>query len=266
MENEAIEYVYGLELLKNEFQIEDNIEQTTDFLLSNGQLGERAPQIYQELGTALSFLLQASSCQWGCHSNDHIAENLIRRLANYSFATLRLARLGLYNESVSMLRSIAELANLIELFTVSPTTFIQWSTATPGDRWKSFKPNEVHRKIIATHNRPIVDRSTYAKLCELGPHVSPESALFSHQHDGTVYVGGEFSIFALLLILNELAIMVSACLKLCGHFVKAPDDKIKELTKAGEVLEETATSWLRITNYEERIKNENLKEQSKNVS
>lgn len=253
MTSNTDEFVYGSKLLRNEFDIEDRIEQMTDALLAQGQLGKRAPQIYRELGSTLSFFLQAASCQWGCRGGDHIEENLIRRLANYTFAALRLARLGLYNESLAQLRSVAELANLVELFTVDRSQLNKWVKTPAIDRWKDFKPGKVHQKIVNTGNKPIVDRPVYSKLCDLGPHVSPESVNFSHQSEGTVYASGEFSPFAFLVVLNELAIILSACLKLIGHLVEAPQEKIGLLTKAGEKLEQAATSWLRITNYEERM-------------
>ena len=54
--------------------------------------------------------------------------------------------------------------------------------------------------------------------------------------------------------LNELAIMLSASLKLVGHLIQAPSERIQLLTEAGTKLESNATDWLRVTNYEQRIK------------
>ncbi len=81
----ANRFVYGFELLSNEFQIENQIETQTEVFLKSGELGKRAPLIYEKLGTGLSLLLQVASCQWGCRGGDHREENLLRRLANYSF-------------------------------------------------------------------------------------------------------------------------------------------------------------------------------------
>jgi hypothetical protein len=47
-------------------------------LLDEGQLGTRAPQIYAELGTALSVFLEIASCQWECRGGEHNEENLVR--------------------------------------------------------------------------------------------------------------------------------------------------------------------------------------------
>lgn len=255
-------FAYALDLFRNEFQIEDQIEKTTDELLSNGQLGKRAPELYPQLGTALSLLSQIASCQWGCRGDDHLEENLIRRLVNYSFAALRLARLGLYNESLGMLRSVAEIANLIELFVVDKPSLAKWRSLPPNSRWQYFRPAKVRERIADTKNRPVVDEQTYGKFCDIGIHISPESAKLSHQFEGTVFVGGEFSATALLLVLNELAIMLSAALKLAGYLVESKEDNVRLLTQVGERLEATATDWLRITNYEERMREKDSESQT----
>jgi hypothetical protein len=96
----------------------------------------------------------------------------------------------------------------------------------------------------------------------LGIHVTPESARLSHQLDETVYVGGEFSPLAFILVLNELAVILSACLKLVGHLIDAPEDRVALLTAAGEELEHCSTSWLRVTNYENRMEVDEVAELS----
>ena len=75
-------YDYQRRLLQSEFEIENEVEELTAKLLDEGQLGTRAPQIYAELGTALSLFLQIASCQWECRGGEHNSENLVRRLAH----------------------------------------------------------------------------------------------------------------------------------------------------------------------------------------
>ena len=148
---------------------------------------------------------------------------------------------------------MAELANLIELFSIGDDRLSDWHSTPATERWKSFGPAKVRQKIEATGNRPVVDKDIYAALCDAGVHVSPESAKFSHQVDGKVSAGGEFSPFAFLLVLNELATMLSDCLKLSGDFLQLPKDRIQLLTDAAVRLQSNTTAWLRITNYEQRI-------------
>src|SRR5258708_12631614 len=80
-----------------------------------------------------------------------------------------------------MLRSVAELANLIELFGVSRTYLEAWSASSADERWKEFRPAKVREKIESTQNRPVVSKDIYAALCDAGVHVSPDSARSSHQ-------------------------------------------------------------------------------------
>ena len=247
------EFLRGTELLAREYQIENELERVMDQLLASGNLGRRAPEVYQELGNGLSFLMQIASCQWGCKKRDHIRENLVRRLVNYSFGILRLTRLGLYNKAVALLRAAAELVNLIELLTIDQKALQQWLSLSAHDRWRDFRPAKVQERIAATGNPAILDRNIYAAMCEFGVHVTPESASFSHQFDGRVHVGGEFSIPALFLVLNELAIMLGGFLKIVGYFAEVPKEKLELLANAGSRVEGTATAWLRIINYAERL-------------
>jgi hypothetical protein len=250
---EASEFLWGEELLAREYQIENELERATDQLLASGELGHRAPEIYRELGNALSFLMQIASCQWGCKKREHIRENLVRRLANYSFGTLRLARLGLYNEAVALLRAAAELVNLIELMTIDRQVLQQWLSLSTYERWRHFRPAKVQERIAAIGNPAIVGRDIYGAMCEFGVHITPGAASFSHQFDGRVHVGGEFAVPAFLLVLNELAIMLGAFLKIVGYFAEVPNEKLELLADAGRKVEGTATAWLRIVNYAERL-------------
>jgi hypothetical protein len=230
---EACEFLWGEELLARESQIENELERATNQLLASGKLGSRAPEVYRKTGNALSFLMQIASCQWGCKKREHIRENFVRRLANYSFGTLRLTRLGLYNEAVALLRAAAELVNLIELLTIDRQVLQQWLSLSTHERWRHFRPVRVQERIAATGNCALVGRDIYAAMCEFGVHVTPESASFSHQFDGRVHVGGEFAVPAFLLVLNELAILLGAFLKVVGYFAEVPKEKLGLLADAG---------------------------------
>lgn len=244
-------FVYKYEFFRKEFSIEDKIEASTESLCRDGKLGRRARDIYHNLDGALLSLAQLASCHWGCRGGEHIQENLVRRLVNYSLASIRLAKLGLYDESLAMLRSLAELANLLELFTVSAETLPEWLELSPKERWKKFGVKSVEERIRKTGNLPIVDRDTYRKLCALGVHVIPASLTTSHQFDGSVHVGGSFSVPAFLLIINELSIVLGACLKLSVHLFGLKQPAAELLAKTGAELEGSATSWIRARNYEE---------------
>jgi hypothetical protein len=69
-----------------------------------------------------------------------------------------------------------------------------------------------------------------------------------------VHVGGQFSPMAFLMILNEIAITVSRVLLLAEHFIDVPQDKRSLVEAQARALEGSATGWVRITNYEERLR------------
>ena len=239
--------------LKNEFAIEDGIEAAIERLCRDGELGVRAPILYHTLDVALLLLAKVASCHWSCRGGNHVQENMVRRLVNYSLAVIRLAKLGFYDESLAIFRSLAEVTNLIELFTIDKRTMTEWLSLSPKERWKKFGPKSVRSQIGKSGNKPIVDGNSYNKLCVLGVHVSPESVKTSHQFDDSVFVGGQLSVPAFLLILNELAILIGAFLKVSGHFVGFKQTQVELLTKTGTELESGATSWLRFNKYEKTL-------------
>jgi hypothetical protein len=57
------DFLKGQEHLDNGWRQELQNSQTTMSLLANGQLGKKAPLIYESLGTVLSYLSQLASCQ-----------------------------------------------------------------------------------------------------------------------------------------------------------------------------------------------------------
>src|SRR4030095_16079882 len=108
----------GRESLLRALQMQDGYEALTLKLLHVGQLGGRAPRVFEGLGRSLLLLTEAGSCQWGCRGGDHIIENLFRRYSNYAFGAIRLTCLGLYDEALALVRSLAEVGNLLQLFSL----------------------------------------------------------------------------------------------------------------------------------------------------
>src|SRR5262245_13348972 len=114
MENEHTKSLHcpeGLEFLKLASEQEDSCEKHSHTRLL--QMGHKAPQCLENLGTVLSLLDRAASCFWGCHEGDHLIEYLAGRVAASARASLRLLYFGFYDESLSITRSIGEAANLL---------------------------------------------------------------------------------------------------------------------------------------------------------
>ena len=178
-------------------------------------------------------------------------ENLLRRVYNYAFATLRLASLGFYDEALGSLRGIAETANLLELFCIDQNSLQVWKQLPRQTRKVKFSPMNVRKNIISLNSKPVVDEQAYTMLCETGVHVTPKSAYFSHRPDGMLHVGGTFSLQGFLMVINELAIILGPCLLFASMLLKPEEPVRRELKDAGDALQMAASGELRATNYQD---------------
>src|SRR5215208_7414841 len=101
--------------------VADGFEALTKEMLTTGQLGQSARAVYEELGTALSLLYRAGTCYWGCQQTGHNIENLAGRVYTFASAALRLTLFGYYDQALGLVRSIAEIVNMMQLFSLQPS-------------------------------------------------------------------------------------------------------------------------------------------------
>jgi len=240
--------ITGLEALYRALQMQDSYEALTLKLLPSGQLGVRAPRVFEGLGRSLLLLTEAGSCQWRCQGGDHIVENLLRRYVNYAFGAIRLTCLGLHDEALALVRSLAEVGNLLQLFSLSNVHLENWRQADTKQKLKTFAPVRVRLQIEQAGQQPIVGEDTYARLCEMGIHVSPTSIYTSHELGGQLHIGGNFSVPGFLLVINQMAHLIAPVLGLVGKLIDAPLNKDRELGEAYQELRE-AVSWICVDNY-----------------
>ncbi len=246
--------VTGKQLLDTEWQIDLKNAAITRNLLEAGDLGKRAPEIYENLGGVMCLLSLLASCHWGCRGGDHDVENLVRRCCNYAFSALSLARLGFYDESLALIRGVAEVANLLELFAIDREQLRRWKALPDKERRRQYSPAHVRIMIEENGKEVAADEETYSSLCELGIHVTPESMRTSHQHNGQVHIGACFSVMGFLVALNELAINVSPVVIFAGYLLNVPKEKIDEFREACNTLRSSCTMYARAANYQELMK------------
>ena len=72
--------------------------------------GAKAPAAWDQLGTCLALLDAAGSCRWGCAGGDHVVERRERRAVRPGYQTAS------YDEALNMLRTAAEVTNLLTVF------------------------------------------------------------------------------------------------------------------------------------------------------
>jgi hypothetical protein len=242
--------------LETEFGSQSAVEQWAEHYLKEG--GKDA-ELHRALSYALSMLVRAAGCYWDCRGGNHLEENLLRRAVNYSLACCRIARLGLYDEALALLRSLAEVTNLVQLFVLNRSALKEWTELSGHDRWQQFKPRKVRERITAFGQAPIVDKFTYGTLCEFGAHVTQASVFASHEAGHRGAIGARFSRDAFIMILNELSIIIGPLLPYAGTLVALPSAQSEQLESASKLLSAAANESLRLDKHRERLDRELVK-------
>jgi hypothetical protein len=198
-------------------------------------LGISTPASYESLGNVLSMLYAEAACLHGCSGGDHFFQRLTARVVTHSLSSLRLAMLGYYDESLSLTRSIGEIANLLFFFAAQPAELESWRSADDQKRKKEFSPVKVRLKLEKLNLRPPVDHSRYSLLCEIGVHVTPSVSPQTFNEHGRSSLGASFQYEGLICTINELGIAVAeaaACLSVFPHV----HDRSLILQTAAQVL------------------------------
>lgn len=215
---------------------ERNIAAVTDDAFANEALGARAPAIASLLSEALESLGQLASCAWGCRGKDHTIENLLRRLVNLALGARSLTWAGYYDEALLLVRSGAEVVNLLQLFSLQPEKERAWR-AEPES--KDFTPVKVRLAIEHGGGSPFIDQHCYAALCKVAAHATHDFALTSHDlsENRATRVGPWFEVSGLLLILGEILAIVQPTLLVAGTLTEQPFERQRELGRLARDLE-----------------------------
>lgn len=110
-------------------------------------------------------------------------ELMVQRLAvrcfNSGAAALRLARMGYYNQCLSLVRDIMEITLLLDLFKRDPASIKEWITLSPKERNRKFGACHVRMRLEEIDKKgektPRSLEQTYKQFCTYGTHASPES-------------------------------------------------------------------------------------------
>jgi|TARA_R100000501_G_scaffold10533_2_gene20554 hypothetical protein len=171
--------------------------------------GTKYPLTLENLGTLLSFLYRAASCEWGCRGGDHQTEWLVGRVVNQGIASYRLLRSGFYDESLMLTRGIGEIANLLWLFR-EEDELEHWRTAERSDRLKHFSPAAVRKKLRSRMPiEPPISDSRYRQLCEVGSHPVPWIGPNLFSGSTRPILGHVVQPLGLMIAVNELCFAAS---------------------------------------------------------
>lgn len=132
-----------------------------------------------------------ATCHWGCHGKEHTFE----RLAGKCVTTVAVARRalcqGYYDEALSLTRTLAEIANLLNLFWVKPYQIRRWVDSCESERIRDFGPVAVRRSLEKARWLIPFDREEYRHLCGT-VHPVPGLGPNAHENQSQPVLGAIF--------------------------------------------------------------------------
>jgi hypothetical protein len=168
--------ISGSDFLKlTDKQLEVRSKETSKLLPKN--LGKKAPVCYEMLGRLIMRADLMGCCFFGCPGGTreaHTLQYLSARSSSFARGALKLATLAFYDESLVLVRSLAEIANLLSLFYFEAPSLAEWKTASRRERLGRFSPSAVRRRLENADGVVMATEDHYRKLCELSTHPVPE--------------------------------------------------------------------------------------------
>jgi hypothetical protein len=161
--------------------------------------------LLEALDVLLSYLDRAASCFGGCRGGDHRAEYLTGRVASSCQACLLLISCGYYDESLSIIRSLGEIANLMSMFVTDRAQFERWKAVDESTRRREFTPVKVRLWLESKNGALVIDEQRYRSLSSYSLHASPNAVPQAYNEHGTTMIAPRFQAAGFLLCLNELA-------------------------------------------------------------
>jgi hypothetical protein len=170
------------------------------------------------IGTAMNVIYQAATCHRKCHGGAHTFERLLGRAYNLGCGAYNLTIFGLYDEALTLIRSLGEIANLVMLSAVDGPKIKEWLHASREERLKNFSPVKIRRMIKAKGMEPCANDKWYKEMSEGYTHITPDTK--PNFHGGSAFVGGRYEkegltkcFAAMLYVLLMLAMFVARFFK-----------------------------------------------------
>jgi len=183
------------------------------------------------LGTSLSALYQVATCHRKCFGGGHVLESLSGRIYNLAVSAYQLALSGLYDESLNLIRSIGEIANLISLSVVDKNALSEWLASDKQTRIRKFGPVKI-RALLKKHDPALLIATDdwYAEFCEKYTHVTPQTRPNLHAATDQAHVGGAHNTKELQRVLGELSTIVGSVAMIVCKYADL-DDLIDEIVR-----------------------------------
>lgn len=145
-----------------------------------------------------------SCCHWGCHGKEHVFEHLAGRCVSSLASGWRLTERGYYDEALSLVRSVGEIANLLNLFWRNQREIREWLDLPERERRNRFRPAAVRNRLRELNWIVPFDDDHYGRLCEIAVHPTPKIRPNAHQDSLRPVVGAYFQPAGFRLVAWEL--------------------------------------------------------------
>ena len=159
---------------------------------------------------------------------------MIGRCAVSSHAALKLIRSGYYDEALSVIRSLAEIANLLALFAVDRTKFSEWKESQDATRQKKFSAVKVRFALEDGGHFIPIDKHRYAALSAYAIHAGPSNIPQAHDLDGRPIAFPKYQEAGLFLCINELGLTLAIITLFAPIVVELPVPVRKRLGRIAE--------------------------------
>ncbi|NJP10965.1 MAG: hypothetical protein HC866_17025 [Leptolyngbyaceae cyanobacterium RU_5_1] len=147
-----------------------------------------------------------------------------------------LSKAGRYDEAISLIRSIAEIANLFALFVNDPTSFSDWKTYSENKRRSKFSPVKVRERLELLNVIPPCDSERYSWFCEVAVHVTPHTKPQMYQSNARPSVGAIFQEDGFKKVIKELSLALASVSSAVIELAKLEDSKRSEIAKHTNIL------------------------------
>ena len=211
-------------------KFEEECRRRTDSFLA--ELPPEQVHALRDYDLLLEQLYKFACCFWGCHGKEHVLEHLAGRCVSSLVSARRLIEAGYYDEALSLIRSVGEIANLLNLFWADNAEIRPWLDSPEKERRRRFSPVQVRRKLGELQTMVPFNDTHYHRLCELSVHPTPQTRPNAHQDARRPVLGAYFQpqgfIAASWELCWALAVVAGPIAKL-GVFSEAEAKKMVEL-------------------------------------
>jgi hypothetical protein len=151
---------------------------------------------------------------------------------------LLLLTSGYYDEALSLIRGLGEIANLMATFVTDISEFERWKTLDETARRRYFSPVKVRLWLEQNGGPLVIDERRYGILSSYSIHARPDTLPQDHGPHGKAVIGPIYQEAGLLLCLNELARPMAFIGIFSAQLIGVPDEIRDVVHSIGRALAE----------------------------